>query len=114
MKTGKRKVCNGDKEGSVSWSCSGEGIVPKALPAECQSAPGARRLFGAYLALTLAITWPLLGLVAHPLLQAIHPVLGRQVVAPLDLAGTLVEHGEVDLRRVLEGDHHDVRVVHLG
>ncbi len=25
-----------DKEGKVSWSCSGEGIVPKALPQECQ------------------------------------------------------------------------------
>ena len=25
-----------DKEGKVSWSCSGEGIAPKALPAECQ------------------------------------------------------------------------------
>lgn len=25
-----------DKEGTVSWSCSGEGIVPKALPQECQ------------------------------------------------------------------------------
>ncbi|MCC2963137.1 M48 family metalloprotease [Massilia sp. IC2-278] len=25
-----------DKEGNVSWSCSGEGIVPKALPHECQ------------------------------------------------------------------------------
>jgi len=25
-----------DKEGKVSWSCSGEGIAPKALPAQCQ------------------------------------------------------------------------------
>lgn len=25
-----------DKEGTVSWSCSGEGIVPKALPHACQ------------------------------------------------------------------------------
>jgi hypothetical protein len=46
--------------------------------------------------------------VAHPLLQPVDPVLGRPVVAPLDVGRALVQHREIDLRRVLEGDDDDL------